>query len=279
MGDQAEKLRQQVMGCSTGEANRSSRHLIVMLGAQPGIGTTTLAVNMAIAVARRGSPVVLADLNVTHPRLGDSCRLHPQRSLVDLLRGRRQVREILRVGPCGIKVLPCDADFAGTDEAAANVVARLLDALEPLTTTHLVIIDAGSAGVPWIGILGQRATQLVAVTIESPESVMQCYSMIKHISGLGTSARMSLLVNQTSVNAAGLNVQSRLVLSCDRFLNLHLETCGSVPYDERIPQAAIVGRPFIVYAPQSQTAHQMNAAGRWIDASAGPMPGWEQRAA
>jgi flagellar biosynthesis protein FlhG len=272
MGDQAERLRQTVYETTLQIPDRARRQLVALMGGQAGAGTSTLAINVAVSIARRGTPVIMADLNPRNPTLADDCRLHPKYSLTDVLNRRKHIGELMQVGPCGVKILTCGSGVPASDDAAVKVVARLLDSLAPLAQSHHVVVDAGYAGAPWISSVCQHATQLAVVTTETPESVMQSYAIIKHMCAIGTSSRLSVLVNQSSGSSVAQEVQSRLVLSCHRFLNLHLERCGWVPFDERIPQAARMGRPFVVYAPQTQTAHQINSIGQRFES--GSLMGW-----
>ena len=63
MSDQAEQLRKMVRARNHRYMTHGGHHVLGILGGQVGAGVTTIALNLAIALARRNSPVVLVDLN------------------------------------------------------------------------------------------------------------------------------------------------------------------------------------------------------------------------
>jgi flagellar biosynthesis protein FlhG len=153
------------------------------------------------------------------------------------------------------------------EQFGVTLATKLLESLRNLASVDTVIVDAGSATSPWMSVIREYARELVVVTTESADAIMHSYALIKHLCSVGTASHMSLLVNQAASPATAREVQNRMVTSCDRFLNLYLEPCGSVPDDDRIPLAERSGRPYVLFAPHSQAAHQINAIGLRIESS------------
>ena len=93
--------------CGPPAARRSGMTvpLVVVAGGKGGVGATTIAVNLAVALARQGRRAVFVDADLDH---GGNSRLaqHPERgSVLDVLAGRRSVHEVLERGPLGMQVL------------------------------------------------------------------------------------------------------------------------------------------------------------------------------
>jgi len=120
------------------------------------------------------------------------------------------------------------------------------------------------------------AQRIILVTNEDTSVVMDCYALIKRICSVGTSAQLGSVVNFASRDVSARDVHARLAVSCDRFLNLHLETTGMVMDDRRIHDANCAGRPFVVYAPQSEATYQINT---WAEQLIGRPPGSRQAGA
>ena len=78
---------------------------MVVAGGKGGVGTTTIAVNLALALGRSGLRTLLVDADSG----GDAallCRVEPRCTLADVLAGRRAVPRRSNRGPAGMQVLP-----------------------------------------------------------------------------------------------------------------------------------------------------------------------------
>ncbi|MCA9217866.1 MAG: hypothetical protein KDB27_32575 [Planctomycetales bacterium] len=259
MTDQAEQLRRLVEQAHVQQhAGSPAEQIVVVAGAQSGVGTTTLASNVAIAIARFNTPCVLADMNFVRPQVAAVCRVRPRYPLTDLLQSRRQVREILQPGPCGVQILPGQDALVRNHQSAKLVATRIVETLQPLAESNVIIVDAGAGYSVGLQQLASVANQIVFVTNEDTSTIMDCYGLIKRICSEGTKSQLSSFVNFAARQETARDIHTRLAVSCDRFLNLHLESAGTVPDDRRIHDANCVGRPFIVYAPQSEATNQIN---------------------
>ncbi|MFC1758662.1 MinD/ParA family protein [Planctomycetota bacterium] len=259
MTDQAEQLRSLVEQASNQQLSGASPdQILVVAGAQSGVGTTTLAANLAIAVARCNTPTVLVDMNFVRPQIAAVCRVRPRYPLTDLLQARRQVREVLQPGPCGVQVLPGQDGLVRNHESATMVASRIIEAIKPIARSNVIVIDAGADYSVGLQALSGVAQQVVFVTNEDTPTVMDCYALIKRLCSHGTVATLASLVNFASRNETARDIHARLAVSCDRFLNLHLECAGTIQDDRRVHDANCAGRPFVVYAPQSEAASQIN---------------------
>jgi MinD-like ATPase involved in chromosome partitioning or flagellar assembly len=108
MQDQADELRQLVLRSAAAARHPAAPPppLIVLHGAKGGVGTTSLAVNLAVSLARAGRRAVLVDADFHQPDATALCGLSDGDSVADVLAGRRTVHEVLQPGPAGIQVVP-----------------------------------------------------------------------------------------------------------------------------------------------------------------------------
>lgn len=259
MTDQAEKLRSLVEQTNAQRVSDTAvQQIVVFAGSQTGVGTSTLATNLAIAISRCNTPCVLVDMNYVRPQIAASCRVRSRFPLTDLLRYRRQIRELLQPGPCGVQVLPGQDGLVRNHETANLVTSRIIEAIQPLARSSVVVVDAGADYSVGLRQLCGIARDVLLVTNEDTQAVMDCYALVKRICSLGTNARLSSVVNFASRDTAARDIHARLAVSCERFLNLHFESAATILDDSRIHDASCAGRPFVVYAPQSEAAYQIN---------------------
>jgi succinoglycan biosynthesis transport protein ExoP len=117
--------------------------VVVLTSALPGEGTSTVAVNLAVSLARSGRRVALVEGNVRRPRLARFLELPEDRpGLTDVLAGKVEVRAALqpwrddRLVLLGAGPVPSDVDELFSSPAMRSVVTTLRD------TFDVVIVDA-----------------------------------------------------------------------------------------------------------------------------------------
>lgn len=93
------------------EVRPTNGRVISFLGAKGGMGTTTVAVNVAVALAESGNSVILAELKPTFGSLASSLQAKPPTSLANLTElpadrvDEHELGEVLCQGPAGIRIL------------------------------------------------------------------------------------------------------------------------------------------------------------------------------
>ena len=93
MSDQATDLRALVRQVATAHAPVAARpRRIVVFGGKGGVGTTTIAVNLAVALAQQTECSLLCD--VAGGDVALQCRLEPRHSLADVLAGNRTLAQV-----------------------------------------------------------------------------------------------------------------------------------------------------------------------------------------
>lgn len=249
MPDQATELRKLVLQAArtrSMEAGPSPRMLLVT-GGRAGVGTTTLAVNLSVALASWGTRVVLVDTDFGGEGVAALCGLERAESIVDVMIGRRDIHEVLQRGPGGVLVAAGPGTPARPVERTEMSDHRLQRQFRSLGRhADIVVLDAGWANASSIvQRLWLTAEDVVLVTTPEPGAIMDAYAMIKTLSTRSASRSPRLIVNQSEKQVA-LDVHERVDQSCRRFLSLSVELLGHVPPDDSVPDAAQRRMPFAV---------------------------------
>src|SRR5262245_58863165 len=124
MMDQAAELRRR-MHKGRADASASLPRTFVVAGGKPGVGTTTLAVNLAANLAHDAQRVVLVDADLYQAEVAAECGVAAGFHIGDVLAGRKNIHEALVRGPAGMQVLT----GAASDEVRASATSRAINRL------------------------------------------------------------------------------------------------------------------------------------------------------
>ena len=273
MYDQASHLRRLVRReqHDTGNGRPRRPRLVTVTGGKGGVGTTTVAVNLAVVLAQQGQRTLLVDAD---PAGGDAamlCCLGEHHSLADLLAGRQSIHDVLQSGPDGIQVLPGDWASTTLSQSSAESQKRLLEIMRGLDDRFdLIVVDAGNGLNRIVPRFWQAADLVVLVTSPEPTAVMDSYASVKVLAPEHQTRPIYSLVNFAPDPAAGREVHDRLSRACWRFRAIQIQRGGSMPSAPLLVESGKSGEPFVLAEPQCIPANQLRRLGQCIiDALAG----------
>ncbi len=257
MSDQAEKLRRLLKATNALPCvEPAPLPMVVVSGARNGVGATTVAVNLAAAIADRRERVLLVDAAEGGNDLADIAGVarEIQHCVLDVVNGKCGIADAIVDGPMGLRVLANrDGDIVprrGTEfrtstssagarnsatggESSRTGQQRLLSSIDSLCgETDLVVVDAGSGLTAWTRRFWLRAQCVVLVTTADDASVMDAYSAMKASSTDGIRPMVRLLVNSEINGAAAEDAQRRVQNACRKFLSLSIEALPALPLHE-----------------------------------------------
>src|SRR5262245_55567655 len=221
MIDQAAELRRLVL--RTAENSPSTLpHSIVVSGGKPGVGATTLAVNLAGALASDALRVVLIDADLAQADAAERCGASGSFAIGDVLAGRKNIHEALVRGPAGMQILAGSATVEARGGLGRRPVERLLKQVTSLALhTDWIVVDAGHEPSELTSRLWNAAEHVLLATSPDAAAVMDTYALIKTLlSRQPLSQPLALVVNQAANELEAADVWRRIDQSCRRFLGL-----------------------------------------------------------
>jgi flagellar biosynthesis protein FlhG len=205
--------------------------MLVISGGRRGVGTTTLCVELAVALAEDARRIVLIDADLQHAGVAIKTQIAVASGIGEVLLGRKTVHEALQRGPAGMHLL------AGLNpaEAQGNVTERNMDRLLRQFQTlgphaDWLVVDAGNSASELVSRLWGAADRLLLVTSPDAAAVMDTYALIKTLLSRQTvHCQLSLIVNQAQDESTAVDVHRRIDQSCRRFLGLSIAYAGAIP--------------------------------------------------
>jgi len=156
---------------------------IAVTSGKGGVGKTSLAVNLAVAMSRLGHQVGLVDADFALGSVDVFLGLTPELHLGAVLSGARSISEVMLTGPSGIRVIPAGSgvrDLVSLDTARWS---RMVDAMNDAgrDLDFLLFDTAPGIGDTVLDTIG-LADYAVVITSFEPSAVVDAYAMIKLIS-------------------------------------------------------------------------------------------------
>jgi flagellar biosynthesis protein FlhG len=234
----------------------SRTRTIALASAQPGVGKTTLAVNLAAALHKGGQRVVLLDLAQGPSNASALLGLEARAGFEQVLLGERALRDIALAAPCGLRVIPAGSGVEGLANLTPWQQERLWHGLAELGQGCDVVVTDGAAGAG-PGVLA--AAEVVVVTLPEANAVADAYGLVKLLSQHKPGGRLHLVVNRCPSPGEARRVARCVAQMARRFLGVEVNDLGMVPEDPHVPLAAQEGAPLVVAHPRSPAARGMAA--------------------
>jgi flagellar biosynthesis protein FlhG len=243
------------------------RSLVITSG-KGGVGKSTIAANLAIALGQRGARVLLVDADFSQANLDLLLGVHPRWDLQHVLTGEKTIDEIVVAGPAGVKLVPAASgvpELADLDDYRLEYLWRGMSQLEH--DADVVLIDTASGVGRPVTWLCRAAREVVVVTTPEMPAFSDAYGLIKLLHSQGLTRAPHLLVNHADGPEEAEEASQRLRLVARRFLQLELDGWGCVPYDPAVPRAVRQQEPVLTAFPQSPASHAIRALADsiWVD--------------
>ncbi|MEO8497706.1 MAG: P-loop NTPase [Planctomycetota bacterium] len=265
MIDQATELRKLVLRAMRAQpiATGPPPRLIVLTGGKGGVGVTTIAVNLSVALAEQGSRVVVVDADMHRSDVATLCGLRDYQTGTNLLEASRDIHQMLLPGPNGIQILPrlrvhglndhVRSEPGPSREGVGEISFERLRRQFATLGRHadIVILDLGSGSGELIRRFSSAADDVLLVTTPDSVAVMDAYTRIKTDLALATDRSLRLVVNLAADAAQAAEVHRRIDSSSQNFLHTTIAFAGPVPQDEAVSRGATRSIPFVRSEPKS----------------------------
>lgn len=284
MSDQADALRRLVREQSSDDGeiatvapprrlpspvpNARARSLLLTSG-KGGVGTSNLALNLALALGELGRSVLLVDADLGLANLDLLCGLLPSRDLGDVLSGESSLSDVVIEGPLGVRFLPGAHAMRALPEAlggAAGLLSAGLAALE--RSAEFLLIDAGSGLNPGIVTLAAAADEVAVVTTPEPTAVADTHAAIARLRRV-PGVRLRVIVNQARSLGEAREVLDRVSVTGREFLGASVIPMGHVRHDPRVGPSVRARSPFLLSAPHGPASRCVRRLARSWSAEVG----------
>lgn len=246
--DQASGLRRM-------KQNNKSIKVIAVTGGKGGVGKTNVSLNVAISMAQQGKKVLVLDADLGLANCDVMLGLRVERNLSHVLSGECELDDILVTGPAGIQIVPATSGTQSMVDLSPAEHAGLIRAFSELHNDYDVLIVDTAAGISDMVLSFSRAAQDVLVVVcDEPTSITDAYALIKLLNREYQVYKFKIAANMVRSLKEGHELFAKLTKVTDRFLDVTLELCAIIPFDENIRKSVRRQKVIVEAFPKSPAA-------------------------
>lgn len=226
-----------------------------MFSGKGGVGKTTTAVNLGVALAELGRSVILVDSNVNTPNVSLHLGMNfTPFTIQDMMENSPYIPQALYVHESGLRVIP--ADFSIKERHVD--IAELKNHIHKLAgEADYIIMDCAPGLGPDARASVDACSEFLIVTNPETPAVVDAYKTYKAIKSMNGKV-LGLVVNK--VNNDAHELQSSEI---EEFFNERI--IGIVPEDRNVRASIQNKKPVVMHKPNSKAAKAYHGLAMHID--------------
>ncbi len=263
--DQAQSLRTMM------EKRRRGMEVITVTGAKGGVGKSSVALNFAIALSKRGRKVLIMDSDFGLANIDIMLGIKPKYDLSSILNKQVDIRDAIEIGAQGVAFI---SGGSGVQELLAlradqmEKVLLNLYALDDVADT--LIFDTGAGINDRIMRLVLASDETIVVTTPEPTAIMDAYALVKTIDRTQYKNRLHLVMNRADSEKEARTATDAFVHIASRYTDIPIKPLGYILRDESMVRAIKAQVPLMLFAPKSTAAANIEALADRYDDQAEP---------
>jgi septum site-determining protein MinD len=213
-----------------------------------GVGKTTVATNLAIALSKLGRKVIVIDCNISTPHLTYYLGAYKyDTTLNDVLRGKARITSAL-YHHNGVMFIPASLSLEDLIALDMAKLKRNVDKLINPDMIDFIILDsAPGIGREALSVMN-ASSEILLVTLPSYPTIRDAVRSADVVRELGEK-KLGLLLNMVNSHKFELSKQNIEAIS-------KLPVLGKISFDRNIANGLAIRKPVIKYRPHSISSVQ-----------------------
>lgn len=252
--DQAANLRRLVLQQNNNNSSSSRTRIIVITSGKGGVGKTSFAVSLSIALAQDGKSVTMIDADLGLANINVILGIIPKYNLYHVIKGKKKLKDIIIEVPEGIKIIAGASGFHQLANLETKQREDFISSISELANDDYLIIDTGAGISQNVMSFILASDEIIVVTTPEPTAITDAYGIIKTIASHSSEKQIKLIVNRAESVTEGQRVAQRVINIAGQFLNVKVENLGFVYEDPYVPKSVRNQKPYIVGYPKCRAS-------------------------
>ena len=257
--DQAQQLRNIIKQQNT---RKHLARVITVTSGKGGVGKSNISVNLAIQLSRLKKRVVILDADFGLANVEVMLGVRPVYNLADMMFRGKSLKEVITPGPEGIGFISGGSGLRELTNLHSDQVKNLVRMMYELDQiADVVIVDTGAGISDKVIDLVLSSSEVLLVATPEPTSITDAYALLKtlcrHQEFYENNARIHMVANRARNYQEGRELFEKLDAVVEKFLKLHMEYLGHIPYDEKLPRSVMKQQPVSLAFPNASSARAM----------------------
>jgi flagellar biosynthesis protein FlhG len=245
--DQADKLRRLVEQVTPRKPHKARR--IAFLSGKGGVGKTSIAVNVALAMARMGRKTILVDCDLGLANADVLLGIQPRATLDGIFMSGKDISRAIVNLPSGLWLIPGAGAIVPRQAVNSGKLEEVLDRID--NDAEFILLDAAAGIDEGVQHVAKLSDEVVVVAVPENAATLNAYRLIKVILDMRPAPAVRLVVNRAGSSGAAKRVASGLIGAAREFLSNDPEYLGWIPVDPIVEQAGRERRPLVERYPGS----------------------------
>lgn len=258
--DQAASLRM-VAGKQLLQSN--GPRIVTVTSGKGGVGKSIFTVNLAMILADLNRRVLLFDADTNLANLDSLLGVSPKYRLGDVLRGEKDISEVL-LNPCPhLYVLPGDSGDYYYPKYDSRVQDHIIESIVMSDNSYdLFIVDTAAGISPEVIHYSILSDETIVIANPEPTAILDAYAVIKMIWLKKKRHIFKLVINQARNASEAEDAATKLKMAAEHFLKITLQYIGHLPYDKRVKESVMRQNPVVRMFPKSGFTESLKTIAR-----------------
>lgn len=223
-------------------------HVIAVTSGKGGVGKSSIAVNLALALVKSGARVCILDADTGLANVNILLGIEPEYRLEHVLFGARAIEEVLVEGPLGLQVIPGANGIGECVNLHSRQQLRLTRELERIERQfdYLLIDTAAGIAQTTLDFISAAQQTLLVITPE-PTSLTDAFSLVKLVMRRDRRRSFQVVVNMSDNANEARQIFHRFSAAVEKYIGVRVHLLGVVQRDESLRAAVILQSPVALY--------------------------------
>lgn len=231
----------------------------VITSGKGGVGKTSISVNTALELARKGYRVCLFDADLGLANVNILLDLQPRQTLADLLEQQATLQDILLPSGYGFDIIPASSGIEEMANLSPKQLQILVRALGQLQEYDHFLIDTSSGISKNVISFCLAAEQVITVVTPESTSITDAYALVKVLAKNAYGGQIKILVNKCEDIPQSKRCYLHFKGVVEKHLGLSLLPAGAILADPSIEKAVLAQQPLLQLFPQSMASQCLRA--------------------